>query len=117
MSNLDSQEVFTIFLPSDASYDLYQNNTLSQYVINLPEPIKLNRNYEVALTEIIYPNNILNVPMDMNIYLRLKKHDRVITLLKKNFSKGLYISEDLLFKNIQQLINDITNNDIIRTVK
>lgn len=49
---------FYITLPSNASMDLYPDNTLAKYITKLHHRINLEGdNWEVALAEIQYPNN------------------------------------------------------------
>ena len=46
---------FYITLPSNASLDVYPNNTLTKYTVRLPRTLYLKEGYEVALAEIMYP--------------------------------------------------------------
>ena len=46
---------FYITCPSNASMDIYKENTQSHFRINLPQRLYLQNNYEVALAEILYP--------------------------------------------------------------
>lgn len=46
-----------ITLPSNASINKHPDNTLSNYITDLAQPIKLNYPYEVALVELTFPNN------------------------------------------------------------
>ena len=48
---------FYITLPSNASMDLFPKNTLTSYTTKLSSAIKLEGEYEVALTEIMFPFN------------------------------------------------------------
>lgn len=50
----EEREEFHIFLPSNASFNEYPNNTQSNYTTNLHTPKKLIGKYEVAMTEISY---------------------------------------------------------------
>ena len=47
---------FYLTLPSNASKDIYPNNTASVYQIRLPRTMYLGNNYEVGLAEIQYPH-------------------------------------------------------------
>ena len=49
---------FYVTLPSNSSMDLYPNNTLSNYTIQLKKTIKFDVPYEVALVEMIYSYRI-----------------------------------------------------------
>ena len=46
---------FTIELVSDASSQLFPDNTLSSFTIFLPEQVNLDGQWEVAISEIFYP--------------------------------------------------------------
>jgi hypothetical protein len=52
---------FFVTLPADSSAKYYPNNTVARFVSKLPETIRLQRQYEMALVEIIYPHNWYNV--------------------------------------------------------
>ena len=59
---------FYITLPSDSSMNIYPNNTLAHFKTKLVERVHLEGEYEVALTEIIYPNRWINFGDGMIIY-------------------------------------------------
>ena len=48
---------FYITLPSNASMDLFPNNTLTHFKTKLSSTLQLDGDYEVALTEIMFPFN------------------------------------------------------------
>ena len=52
---------FYLVLPSNASMVTHPNNTLSQYITNLPRRISLSGDWECGLTEIHYPHDWYNV--------------------------------------------------------
>ena len=52
---------FYLVLPSNSSMSMYPNNTLAQYVTNLPRRIRLSGEWECGLTEIHYPHDWYNV--------------------------------------------------------
>ena len=47
---------FTIELVSNASGDLFPDNTLSCFTDFLPEQVNLEEQWEVAVSEIFYPS-------------------------------------------------------------
>jgi hypothetical protein len=47
---------FYLTLPSDAYVNYYPGNTASHFVAKSPERIHLESNYEVGLSEFIYPH-------------------------------------------------------------
>ena len=51
---MESNE-FYVTLPSNASLDVYPNNTLTKYTVRLPRTLYMKEGYEVALAEIMYP--------------------------------------------------------------
>ena len=60
LGNSSEGGVSTIFLPSNAKCDYFENKT-SHFVTDLAEPINLKPGAKIALAEIIYPNSIMNV--------------------------------------------------------
>ena len=55
---------FYLTLPSDASMNVFPNNTLTSYITRLPRPIELTGRWEVGLVEIQYPHTWYNVSED-----------------------------------------------------
>ena len=53
--------MFRIALPSNASLEYFPENTPSSFTIKPATTFNLDGNYEVALSEIIYPNTWHNV--------------------------------------------------------
>jgi hypothetical protein len=51
---------FTVVLPSDASMDCFPDNAVAHFKTKLAYPICTDGDYEVALMELIYPNNFNN---------------------------------------------------------
>ena len=52
---------FTVELVSNASPQLFPNNTLSSFTVFLPEQVNLDGQWEVAISEISYPSMYQNV--------------------------------------------------------
>ena len=52
---------FYLVLPSNASMVTHPNNTLAQYITNLPRRISISGTWECGLTEIHYPHDWYNV--------------------------------------------------------
>ena len=117
MSNQQQKETYIIDLPSDSSYEIYKNNTLSKFSVYLPETIKLNTDYEVALGQIIYPSSIFNIPYDMNIKYKVKFKNEESTVVNKIVKKGCYHSEEDLINTIKDLFNEIKSVDIVKYMK
>jgi len=58
---------FTVSLPSNASLDLYPENTLSHFKVQLAKRLNLQRyTYEVALAQIDYVNNVCTFNKKLN---------------------------------------------------
>ena len=60
---MDEQQFFTL-LPSNASLDLYKENTLTSYAVHLSEMIKLDDSFEVGLQSVIWPRSFYNIRRD-----------------------------------------------------
>ena len=52
---------FTIELVSNASGELFPDNTLSSFTNFLPEQVNLEGQWEVAISEISYPSSYQNI--------------------------------------------------------
>ncbi|KAK2187695.1 hypothetical protein NP493_156g00009 [Ridgeia piscesae] len=59
-----SDQGFYLTLPSNASIDLYPENTLTRYVTSLPQIISLSGQWECGLVEIQYPHSWYNIRRD-----------------------------------------------------
>jgi hypothetical protein len=57
---MDSESFF-VTLPSDASINIFPANRQNHYHIKLPKPLDLQDKWEVALMEIIYPRQVINI--------------------------------------------------------
>ena len=83
---------FYVTLPSNASFDIYPNNTKSNFTTQFNTPIVLDGNYEVAIASITCTPNIKNDYgeiiiknyIDMFPYLQ---HDNRLFPFIKNFSE------------------------------
>ena len=115
--------MFRIALPSNASLDYFPDNTPSMYTTKPAVAFNLDEDYEVALSEIIYPNSWYNVRDKFNtieVYDKKKKletvyikpgyyssMDRLFTAIKKNIIK---IVEPYHEKDKTVFIGDYTGN-------
>ena len=52
---------FYLTLPSNASLNIYPGNTVAKYTTRLQKRIELDGDWEVGLTEMVYPYNLVNV--------------------------------------------------------
>jgi hypothetical protein len=68
---------FYITQPSDSSMSFFPDNTVDEFTIKLLERIILDGDYEVALTEFIYPHSFSNIRNeDRSLYMEVRRsHD------------------------------------------
>ena len=52
---------FYLVLPSNSSISTNPNNTLTQYITNLPRRLSLSGEWKCGLTEIHYPHDCYNI--------------------------------------------------------
>ena len=88
---------FYLVLPSNASMTTHPNNTLAQYITNLPRRICLSGEWECGLTEIHYPHDWYNV---RNARLTVEHGDKTET--DAYFEDGYYDSA----KTLVRALND-----------
>ena len=99
---------FILTLPSSSSANYFPNNTLHNYTTQLPQLISLESEYEVALMEIQYTNNLFNIPRDETIFLSFKPdpEDEEFTRLSAILKAGYYSSITELTAAIKKTIRD-----------
>jgi len=90
---------FYIRLPSDSSMKTYPNNTIAHFNTKLTERIHLDGQFEVALTEFIYPNNWINFDKGMRIYEDYTDFDTPECDLRS----GYFATRDLISDINQQI--------------
>ena len=95
-------ESFTIELVSNASAQLFPDNTLSSFTNYLPEQLNLDGQWEVAFSEISYPSMYQNVTVGKFMFF------------DKNFSKmsEFYYLEPGLYPSITDIVEAM--NTLIR---
>ena len=94
-----------ITIPSNASYQYYPENTTSNFNIKLSHSLNFNnKEYECGISEIIYPNQIMNIRKGLNevaIYCILKndpKNDR------KNTPKIVFNVPPGYYNSIEEVV-------------
>ena len=96
---------FYLTLPSNSSATYYPNNTLTNFTTKLHHEISLQDEWEVALTEIIFPKNWHNVDayqfMSVKLYDAKSKH--VVYRSSKYHIKAGYYSS---LKTLVQVMNE-----------
>lgn len=91
---------FYLTLPSNASMKCYEENTAAKYTTKIPNTIDLNGDWEVALSEIIYPSNMQHFVYGDDCRARV-------------FMRGVYQTDILLpdeeYHDPAALIDDLIN--------
>ena len=90
---------FYLVLPSNASMTTHPNNTLAQYITNLPRRISLSGDWECGLTEIHYPHDWYNV---RNARLTVEHGDKTET--DAYFEDGYYDSAKTLANGLGSFV-------------
>lgn len=101
---------FYVFLPSNASLDLYRDNTLSSYTVHLPEPIVLEGEYEVGLQCIIWPRTFYNITKtSWYLYYEHTSTQQADTIL---LSEGHYDTIKDLIDHINEWLRKTVSDNI-----
>jgi hypothetical protein len=64
---MNTESEFQLTLPSNASITFSPDNKPANYTTTLPSPISLEGEWEVALIDIQYPHNWMNITKDVYI--------------------------------------------------
>ena len=106
---------FTIELVSNASSQLFPNNTLSSFTIFMPEQVNLDGQWEVAISEISYPSMYQNVT-EGNFMFYNEKFSK--TTEAYYLEPGLYSPITDIVKAMNTLIQERNNHrDTCITIK
>jgi len=91
---MEINEGFYITLPSNASLDVFQNNTSSSYQVNLAQPLHLDGSWQVAMTEMSYPHTWYNLPIDVAYFewIKKSKSPEIVSKVKLQMFSGGYYS-------------------------
>ena len=109
-----SEPQFYVFLPSNASLDLYEENALTSYTVHLPEPIVLEGNYEVGLQSVIWPKTFFNITDDSNRFYYQSDSGLSDAII---LTKGNYESMESLIKHINEKVRKEVKDNIRFTFK
>ena len=130
-----SESHFYVHLPSDSSLTVYPDNAIAKYTTKLPKTIELDGQYEVGLSELIYPTHYFNFDNREKTYKfwirylvkkvnpETNEEEDVEDVKKKRLVRsGHYKSvHDFLAKFNKQITDEFTDkelpNDCIRFVK
>ncbi|GFU01724.1 uncharacterized protein F54H12.2 [Trichonephila clavipes] len=77
-------------LPSDSSMHFFPENKISHFKTQLPSPVCLNGEWEVGLSEIIYPHSWLNVNETNNYFLYKAGDGNISSTVKRTIDVGCY---------------------------
>ena len=101
---------FYLTLPSNASMNVFPDNTLSDFSVRPPQPIELTGEWEVCLKEIQYPRTWNNVRKTENhFYVRDAKGIPRVFILKE----GYYSNANDIIQGIDDAIDDRQTKDSI----
>ena len=90
---------FYVTLPSNSSVDIYPDNALSHYSVNLPTALSFEGDWEVSLAEITYPRRWLNIVEGHNhIYCNAEETGGGIHI--HHIPEGFYQTPDDLIAKI-----------------
>ncbi|GFS86518.1 uncharacterized protein TNCV_513731 [Trichonephila clavipes] len=81
---------FYVTLPSDSSMHFFPENKISHFKTQLPSPVCLNGEWEVGLSEIIYPHSWLNVNETNNYFLYKAGDGNISSTVKRTIDVGCY---------------------------
>ncbi|GFX79722.1 uncharacterized protein TNCV_2746411 [Trichonephila clavipes] len=81
---------FYVTLPSDSSMHFFPENKISHFKTQLPSPVCLNGEWEVGLSEIIYPHSWLNVKETNNYFLYKVGDGNISSTVKRTIDVGCY---------------------------
>ena len=106
---------FTIELASNASGELFPDNTLSSFTNFLPEQVNLERQWEVAISEISYTSKQQNIT-EGKFKLFAEKLSKSMSTY--SIEPGLYTSITDIVEVMNTLIQERNNhNESCKTVK
>ena len=106
---------FTIELVTNASGELFPDNTLSSFTNFLPEEVNLEGQWEVAISEIFYPSMYQNITEGYFKFFDEKLSKSTSTY---NLESGLYTSITDIVEAMNTLIQERNNhNETCITVK
>ncbi|GFV41636.1 uncharacterized protein TNCV_3627871 [Trichonephila clavipes] len=81
---------FYVTLPSDSSMHFFPENKISHFKTQLPSPVCLKGEWEVGLSEIIYPHSWLNVNETNNYFLYNAGDGNISSTVKRTIDVGCY---------------------------
>jgi hypothetical protein len=102
-------EQFCMILPSNASMEIHADNTISNFVTGLSQAVELvGSGWEVALTEIIFPNSQYTIGPDESISLTYvyTNSNKAQVIYRRSLQEGFYQTVEELIEHIRELLVD-----------
>ena len=101
---------FSLPCESNSSMNIYAGNTASNFKINMHQPLELNNEWEVGLSELQYPCAWDNVRRGSNKFLvrwRYKDEsiDKRLFSIPKIVPRGYYIDTESLVTKVNELVS------------
>jgi len=90
---------FYLTLPSNASMKCYEENTAAKYTTKIPSAIDLSGDWEVALSEIIYPVKMLHTVNGLDCTIRVfvrGEYNEDLQLPDEDYDDPAILIEDLI---------------------
>ncbi|GFV33131.1 uncharacterized protein TNCV_2967271 [Trichonephila clavipes] len=109
---------FYVTLPSDSSMHFFPENKISHFKTQLPSPVCLNGEWEVGLSEIIYPHSWLNVNETNNYFLYKAGDGNISSTVKRTIDVGCYETIFYVYSDLisPQIVGD-TQAPLLRIVR
>ena len=85
-----------IYLPSNASFDYFPNNTLGEFTVKLSNPVDFSQ-YDVGLADIHFPNSWLNV-VGAYLKVRIEKRWHIMALEDAKYTN---------FESLTEMLNQV----------
>lgn len=93
---------FYVTVPSDSSAQYFADNKVSHFTVQLPSPLDLKGEWEVGLSEIIYPHSWLNVNETNNYFhYEIDNGTNIVKTVKQQIDVGSYESMFDIVTSIQ----------------
>ena len=73
---MNTENEFQLTLPSNASITFSPDNKPTNYITTLPSHISLEGEWEVALIDILYPHNWMNITKDIYLILLIETSNK-----------------------------------------
>ena len=102
---MNSAKGFTIDLISNASMEVFGENTMAKFRSQLAQPLVLDGEWQVALSSISFPSNINNVNSNVLVVFKNSGADLDASVNRsghlRKISKGIYSSLDQLMDELR----------------